>query len=491
MASYYISGAGSDVTGDGSSGNPWATISHARTNSLAGDIIYLTGSSVFGCGTDLSSRVYAQNPAESARTSTLQMDQSSTVNTYGTTFLNLDIDITNNAGYFRIASNYSGMAVYNCKISNQSGVARSPQCFDVQLFSRSRNLLFQNCDFDCTDINGDILADGNTNGGGNFIGCSFYNITWSNKYICNANNSSFAYCKFYDINATGGIVNNASSTTTGNQCSFYHNTFLIENNGFSIINNATNGGTCSFNSNIVNGDTITYSSVFSSLTENMSGLVGNNCFYEVTTGASYDNIRSLTDYTDLSSSFKSTNPLDSDFLQIKDTSNGKNGDSFNNNLDCGAVQGTALTDYPAEADVLSGVDYNFGNNTGTLVIPTPPNNYDLREGVVVGAVTGILKVPTASQVEEGVEFDRTDTPITGTLTPLSPQLGPFTVTVYTSDGSNISGTTAQPTITVEVDSGVQVNTILSDLGASETYESGTTLVRNASNARRLDIRIDR
>lgn len=39
MATYYISPTGNDTTGNGSSGNPWATISKAVTGSASGDVI--------------------------------------------------------------------------------------------------------------------------------------------------------------------------------------------------------------------------------------------------------------------------------------------------------------------------------------------------------------------------------------------------------------------------------------------------------------------
>lgn len=148
---------------------------------------------------------------------------------------------------------------------------------------------------------------------------------------------------------------------------------------------------------------------------------------------------------------------------------------------------------PAEEDVEIGVEYGANGNefTGTLVIPVPPEAYDLREGVTVGTVTGILRVPPASKVESGYEFDRTDAPLTGTMDAVFPQAGPFSIIVYTSDGSNISGTTPQASITVRVESGTLINDILSDLGCSETFESGTTLVRNSQNSQDLNIRIDR
>lgn len=144
------------------------------------------------------------------------------------------------------------------------------------------------------------------------------------------------------------------------------------------------------------------------------------------------------------------------------------------------------------ADVLVGEQYGADGTefTGTYIPSPPPNNYDLRKDVVVGAVTGILEVPDISQVEDGLEFDRTDNPLTGTMTPVTPQQGPFSVTVYTSDGSNISIDTPQSNITVEVESGVLINTILSDLGAIETVADIDT-IRNINFPNRLDIRINK
>ena len=41
MSTYYVSTTGSDSTGDGTLGNPWLTVTHANSNSINGDTIYL------------------------------------------------------------------------------------------------------------------------------------------------------------------------------------------------------------------------------------------------------------------------------------------------------------------------------------------------------------------------------------------------------------------------------------------------------------------
>lgn len=45
MTTYYVSPAGSDVTGDGSAGNPWASLTHAISQISAGDEIVILGNS--------------------------------------------------------------------------------------------------------------------------------------------------------------------------------------------------------------------------------------------------------------------------------------------------------------------------------------------------------------------------------------------------------------------------------------------------------------
>lgn len=48
MSTYYVDGAtGNDTTGDGSSGNPWATISKAMTVVALGDVVYVKASVVY------------------------------------------------------------------------------------------------------------------------------------------------------------------------------------------------------------------------------------------------------------------------------------------------------------------------------------------------------------------------------------------------------------------------------------------------------------
>lgn len=75
----------------------------------------------------------------------------------------------------------------------------------------------------------------------------------------------------------------------------------------------------------------------------------------------------------------------------------------------------AVCDYPAEADVQSGVVYNSGANTGTFLAPSED---DVQSGVTFGSgaeFTGNFVVPTEAQVASGVSYGASGTEFTGTL----------------------------------------------------------------------------
>jgi len=493
MASYYINtDTGNDTTGTGTSASPWASMTKAYASSLVGDIIFCDGSAPDSTATiDLSGRFILQNPASPRRTYTLQLEF---ISGYKTKFSNgtvTSINITLNAATsFQTldfyGNTYESSLFQDVFIKNISG-GQKTQILNVPNNARSRSIVFVNCDFDLNQCSSLHYATYYSSKPSTFIGCSFFNFTASTSAIVSGVNDVFHRCKFYDNTGLGSIC--LFTTDKGNRINFSHCTFLISSSSFSIIDNSTIGGSATFNNCIIEGEGITYTSMYSSTTNQVFGLIGNNLFHNATTNSAY--IANLSDYQDTAPVFKSYVRTDPNFLVISDTSNGKNGDTLNMNLDCGAVQGTALTDYPVETDVKSGVSYSFGTLTGSLVIPAAPNDYDVRSGVTVGSVTGTLVVPAVAQVGAGVEYDAAPNLKTGTAELLAPQQGPMTITVYTSDNSNISATTTSPTVTVEYPSGTLWNTILSDLGASETYEIGTSLIRNSSNSRRLDLRIDR
>ncbi len=90
----------------------------------------------------------------------------------------------------------------------------------------------------------------------------------------------------------------------------------------------------------------------------------------------------------------------------------------------------SVDDYPAEADVLSGVDYNLGENTGSLSYPA---NSDIRLGVMGGT----LDLPAESDVLIGVVFDNMTK--TGTLE-LEPTAAEIAAAVW--DAPLVNHTTA-------------------------------------------------
>lgn len=122
-------------------------------------------------------------------------------------------------------------------------------------------------------------------------------------------------------------------------------------------------------------------------------------------------------------------------------------------------------DYPAEDDVENGVDFDYANKTGTLVVPGVS---DVECGVGYGASgtehTGTLVQPAVADVESGVQYGGGGTENTGTL--VQPAVGDVEEGVqYGGAGTENTGTFAVP-----AQSNVLVGT---GYGSSGTEFTGT------------------
>lgn len=157
----------------------------------------------------------------------------------------------------------------------------------------------------------------------------------------------------------------------------------------------------------------------------------------------------------------------------------------------------------SESNVRAGTSYGL-SQTGTLDVDTEANlpaTSDVKAGSPAYGENldqnGTLdcdteaNLPAVGEVEAGVNYG-TSNQFTGTAVLQSPQPGPLTIIVYTSDGSNISGTTPSPSFSYSFDSGTKTaDQILSDLGAPETLGSGAELEERASDKQFLNIKITR
>lgn len=523
MASYYVNtDSGNDTTGDGSSGNPWASFNHADTNSAVGDIIYLDGvaEDTLSATNSTVGKLFIQNPASAQKTYTLRVD-SFTVQLKLNTFQSINFKLTGSPSFMFAATldeDQSGN-INNCSIITTGAPSKTKLATIIisfaSTFERGVAPLFFNCDIDCTNLSS-FWNQSNTNTCPNFINCTIknYDESLTSNYMLPVNRP-FIFMNNKLYNNAGTIFKQSESASNFSGSSIYNNTFLGDSN-LTIIDTAAYTDTkLSFLSNLVCSSSGNIN-LFSSNTVTILGLLGNNCFYNTTYSLNYSNFVDFVDYVDSSFNLKSTNPLDSDFLEPTATSLAKGNNIFNPNADIGAVQGTASVLFPTADQVLDGVSFGngvAGDRTGNLTLPTinqvesgvqfgaagteftgtlvveTPTAGDLREGVTVAGVLGTLKVPLTTQVESGIEFD-SDGSI-GTLVKKLVQPGKVPLVVYTSDGSNINGEFGSSQ-TFYITNGANVDTLLATLGVAERYANGdATAIVDNENDLLISLRLDR
>lgn len=192
MAQYYISPAGNDTTGNGTSGNPWQTIAKAITSSANGDTI------------NLSSGSFVWPVAQqqfSDRTFIGQGPGSTVVDGGGATV----------AGFYNI---YGTMVFQKIRFTNAvKSLVGNSGFFAVGNSTQSANITFSDCQFD-------NLTWNDTNAGAMFL--TVYSvaaaITWN-----------FTRCVFYGnkapTTASGTSLiwaaNGSYTTVTISNCTFY------------------------------------------------------------------------------------------------------------------------------------------------------------------------------------------------------------------------------------------------------------------------------
>lgn len=182
----YISVSGNDITGNGSIGNPYATLSKASTVALSGDVIYFTsgtynetlkssipvGVSIDGAGRDLVT-VYSTYAASGGAYDYWINLNSATENTNGNQFIrNVTFDGSNTTCFRAIiVTARSNVAIYNCRIQNfkLSGVywRGSLQSYGTEPLNYAVNNTFYNNIVDnCSNrMYPDSVSNGGSGGG--------------------------------------------------------------------------------------------------------------------------------------------------------------------------------------------------------------------------------------------------------------------------------------------------------------------------------------
>ena len=182
----YISTSGNDATGNGSAGNPYATLSKASSMTSNGDVIYFTsgtytesnqitipsGVNIDGAGRDLV-KVYSTYPASGGAYDYWINLVSATENTNGNQFIrNVTFDGSNTTCFRAIIiTARSNVAIYNCRIQNfkLSGVywRGSLQSYGTEPLNYAVNNTFYNNIVDnCSNrMYPDSVSNGGSGGG--------------------------------------------------------------------------------------------------------------------------------------------------------------------------------------------------------------------------------------------------------------------------------------------------------------------------------------
>ena len=513
MATYYVD-TDAATNGSGTELSPFNTVSSIGLSS--GHTVYLKGSvdSVFTNSSSSYQFFYIQLlawPGTTEKSHKVILDQTG-------------------AGYWRM--NASGLICYGIqlewKLSNssnrsifngQNGPSKFFNCDisfnkastgDITFFQSATNHYshYFNCDIDC----GDLLSWGVRISESAFINCNIHNWTSLTAVFMELEGATcfFENNKFYDISTPEGIL---KDDIADEACLIQNNSFYMTD-ATPVLNfdakTSEANSTSNFYANVV-AYTVA-NNLVTGLNQSIRGyLRGNNLFYNVNVGL-WVTHSDHPDLTDTSLPFKSVDDTNSEFMELKATSNGKFAHGIYANRDIGAVQGVGNVLFPDTGDVKAGVSYGngvSGDRTGTR---TDAPVADVRDGVLYGdpdaqlegtlvayddddvieSAGGNYKTVTEAQVEAAVEFGPASNRLTGQATLLNPLPTHIEVTVYTSDGSNISGDHPVATKVFNVAVGTVADTWLASLGVSETIAAEDAVVeRNTQNQNFIQIKLVR
>jgi predicted outer membrane repeat protein len=195
----YVSPTGSDITGDGTTTSPYATIQKALNNLVTGGTIHLASGTYTGTGN--KAITFTKN------VTVVGEDQTSTI-----------IDATNSGNIFTINSGFN-VTVANLTFANGNSTTYGGAIYN------SGNTTVSNCTF-----------TGNTAmGSGGIGGGAIYNHNYG---TLNVNNSTFKSNKMITTTSTyaGAIFGDSNSITSVSNCTFIGNTAV---NGGAIWSRGT------------------------------------------------------------------------------------------------------------------------------------------------------------------------------------------------------------------------------------------------------------
>ena len=167
MATYYIATTGNDTTGNGSSGNPWATISKAHTSASSGDtIICKDGTYTWVSQTFTKSlTIQAQNNGlaifdGAAASVNWTVNTIITLSIVGIVFQNSILSVADN-GFFQAGGNTSVLTISNCTFKPSLKLpASSAYANYFYANSYSFALTLTNCLFEDLHSTGGAAANG-------------------------------------------------------------------------------------------------------------------------------------------------------------------------------------------------------------------------------------------------------------------------------------------------------------------------------------------
>lgn len=232
MANYYIATTGNDTTGNGSSGNPWATISKAVASSTAGDTIVMAAGTYTQSGDlTLSARTYRGAGFNSTIIDFASGNYQLILNGTAITIQDLQVaNITRTNDNFCIVNQVSSAVVGFTRVWFKSlvcGLNRGVIGADGAFGATPSTITLTSCIFSACALR--------TTGGGSghfcavsgtsictMINCIVYS-TASAALSCNVVSSAgtsgkqfvFKNCILYTVNSVAFTYNNLSHTHTG------------------------------------------------------------------------------------------------------------------------------------------------------------------------------------------------------------------------------------------------------------------------------------
>lgn len=332
-----------------------------------------------------------------------------------------------NADYsgFRVDGLAIGVMFFNCKAhNNQDG---------FQFYQGANNTSVFFCESYANSRHGFYSQNYTT-----YFSCYIHDNSSYGIFL--VKNSTVNFCIF-DSNTTAGLYINGSISLLGYinlNNTFYNETTGIRASGGNLSQVVLANNTFSDCTTGINCDTGSYTTKNCNFYNNTNDTTGTG------TRNSIDDLTSDPGFTDAANGNFTVGTA----MKAVGFPNGVWPDGTNQSyIDIGAIQRQepAAADYPAVADVESGVSFDSGAKTGTFVVPAVG---DVESGVTYGAAaqfTGTFGVPTESQVLTAIGFGSGSTQFTGNITlPTAAQV--LTTIGFGSNSTEFTGNVVLPSV---------------------------------------------